>query len=58
MFAEAGSPLPKPAGYTGPRRYFEYLQTVKKKGAHGEAFGDKTINSNALGWIIARTMGK
>lgn len=57
-YAEAGSPLPKPAGYTGPRSYFEFLQTVKKKGTHGEAFGYKTVNADTLGWLIARTTGK
>ncbi len=57
-YAEAGSPLPKPAGYTGPRSYFEFLQTVKKKGQHGEAFGYKTVNADTLGWLIARTTGK
>lgn len=31
-YAEAGSPLAKPEGYTRPRSYFDYLQTVKKKG--------------------------
>ena len=57
-YAEAGSPLPKPAGYTGPRSYFEYLATVKKSGTHGEAFGYKTVNADALGWLIARTTGQ
>lgn len=35
-YAEAGSPLPKPEGYDGPRSYFEFLQTVKKQGVHGQ----------------------
>lgn len=56
-YAEAGSPLPKPKGYEGPRSYFEYLQTVKKAGTHGEAFGYRTINSDAAGWLIARRTG-
>ena len=56
-YAEAGSPLPKPEGYTGPRSYFDYLQTVQKKGEHGDAFGYKTVNSDAAGWLIARTTG-
>ena len=30
-YAKADSPLPPPPGYTGPRSYFEYLQTVQKK---------------------------
>ncbi len=53
-YAKAGSPLPTPPGYTGPRSYVDYLQTVKKKGNHGEAFGYKTVNADALGWLIAR----
>lgn len=56
--AAAGNPLPKPADYQGPRSYFEYLRTVRKQGQHGEAFGYKTVNTDALGWIIARTTGK
>ncbi len=54
-YAKAGSPLPVPEGYTGPRSYFDYLQTVKKKGTHGDAFGYKTVNADVLGWLIART---
>lgn len=56
-YAEAGSPLPKPEGYTGPRSYFEYLQTVEKLGEHGDAFGYKTVNADAAGWLVARTTG-
>jgi CubicO group peptidase (beta-lactamase class C family) len=56
-YAEAGSPLPKPEGYTGPRSYFEYLQTVEQDGTHGEAFAYKTVNSDVAGWLIARTTG-
>jgi CubicO group peptidase (beta-lactamase class C family) len=56
--AYAGNPLPKPKNYTGPRSYFEFLQTVKKQGEHGEAFGYKTANTDALGWIIARVTGR
>ena len=58
QYSAAGSPLPKPEGYTGPVGYSEYLQTVKKAGEHSDAFGYKTINADALGWIIARASGK
>lgn len=58
QYSEAASPLPKPDDYTGPNGYFEYLQTVKKKGQHGAEFNYRTINSDALGWIISRTTGK
>jgi CubicO group peptidase (beta-lactamase class C family) len=56
--AYAGNPLPKPEDYTGPRSYFEFLQTIEKKGEHGEAFSYKTANTDALGWIIARVTGR
>jgi CubicO group peptidase (beta-lactamase class C family) len=58
QFSAAGSTLPPPPGYTGPRSYYDYLQTVQKQGRHGEAFGYKTINADTLGWIIARRTGK
>lgn len=57
-FSAAGNPLPKPKDYDGPKTYYEYLPTVKKNGVHGEAFGYKTVNSDVLGWIIARVTGK
>jgi CubicO group peptidase (beta-lactamase class C family) len=58
IYSKAASPLPKPKEYKGPNGYFEYLQTVKQNGVHGEAFGYRTINSDALGWIISRVTGK
>ena len=58
QYSEAASPLPKPKDYSGPNGYFEYLQTVKKQGQHGAEFNYRTINSDALGWIISRTTGK
>lgn len=57
-FSSAGNPLPKPPEYHGPAGYFEYLQTVTKNGRHGEAFGYKTVNTDALGWLISRVTGK
>lgn len=54
----AGNPLPKPKDYTGPRSYYEFLQTVKPEGVHGEAFHYRTANTDALGWILARVTGK
>lgn len=57
-FAEAGSPLPRPEGYEGPRSYYEYLMTVQQnEDAHGDAFAYKTVNSDAVGWLVARTTG-
>lgn len=58
IYSRAASPLPKPKDYEGPDGYFEYLQTVEQDGVHGEAFGYRTINTDALGWILARVTGK
>lgn len=57
-FSAAGNPLPKPKDYEGPEGYYEYLETIKKQGEHGEAFGYKTVNADALGWIISKATGK
>ncbi len=56
--AAAGNPLPKPEDYTGPRTYFEFLQTVQKQGVHGRSFAYKTINTDVLGWLISRVTGQ
>ncbi|AOY87969.1 6-aminohexanoate hydrolase [Marinobacter salinus] len=58
QYSAAASPLPKPADYSGPDGYFEYLQTVEQNGEHGVAFGYRTINTDALGWIISRVSGQ
>ncbi|MFP3518028.1 serine hydrolase [Pseudomonas sp. SIMBA_077] len=56
--AQAGNPLPKPKDYTGPQSYMEYLQTVEPEGEHGKAFAYKTVNTDVIGWVIARATGK
>jgi hypothetical protein len=56
--AKAGSPLPKPRDYSGPRSYYEFLQTVQPQGEHGKAFAYKTVNTDVLGWVIARATGR
>jgi CubicO group peptidase (beta-lactamase class C family) len=54
----AGNVLPRPPGWDGPKSFYEFLTTVKKQGHHGEAFAYKTVNTDALGWVIARATGK
>ncbi|WP_411851187.1 serine hydrolase domain-containing protein [Stenotrophomonas sp. LGBM10] len=58
QYAAAGSTLPHPPGYRGPTSYFDYLRTVQPEGRHGEAFGYRTVNTDVLGWIIARRSGQ
>ncbi len=54
----AGGVLPRPPGYQGQQTFYEFLQTVKKEGEHGGSFAYKTVNSDALGWVIRRATGQ
>jgi len=56
--ARAGNVLPRPPGYQGPGTFYEFLQTVQKEGEHGGNFAYKTVNTDALGWVIRRATGK
>lgn len=58
MHVRAGNVLPRPPGYQGPQTFYEFLQTVKKEGEHGGPFAYKTVNTDALGWVIRRVTGK
>ncbi len=49
---------PRPPGYAGPRDIFAYLPTVKASGPHGAAFAYRTVNTEVLGWLVARAEGK
>ena len=55
--ARAGGLIPRPPKYQGPDSFYDFLQTVKKQGAHGAEFSYKTINTDTLGWIIRRITG-
>jgi CubicO group peptidase (beta-lactamase class C family) len=57
-YAAAGDPTPKPEDYKGARNFYEYLQGVKRSGEHGEVFRYKSVNTDALAWVIARASGK
>lgn len=54
----AGGVFPRPPGYSGPQSFQQFLLTLKKEGEHGQAFGYKTVNSDVLGWLIARASGQ
>ncbi|MFN7879045.1 MAG: serine hydrolase domain-containing protein, partial [Sphingobacteriia bacterium] len=58
-FSAAGNTmLAHPKDYQGPTNYYEYLATVQPQGTHGTAFAYKTINTDALGWVISVATGK
>lgn len=56
-FSASGTPC-HPDNYQGTDNYYDYLKTVKKTGEHGKRFAYKTINTDALGWVISRVTGK
>ena len=47
-------PLPGAA----PTSLLDYLTTIPKDGAHDKAFTYRTVNTDALAWIIRRASGK
>lgn len=56
-FSAAGNAMiDHPAGT--PQGYYDYLPQIVKVGEHGNVFGYRTVNSDVLGWIIARASGK
>ena len=57
IFSGAGTPCKSP-DYSGPSSYRDYLKSVKKEGEHGKAFAYKTINVDALAWVITAVTGK
>ncbi len=53
-YARAGGMLVQGPGYAGPKSFYEFLATLKKEGAHGDAFAYKTVNAEVLAWIVRR----
>jgi CubicO group peptidase (beta-lactamase class C family) len=54
----AGNVLPRLPGDQGPASFYDFLRTVRKQGEHGGAFAYKTVNADALGWVIRRLTGQ
>jgi CubicO group peptidase (beta-lactamase class C family) len=50
--------LPRPPGYAGPRSDYAYLATIAGDGEHGRAFTYRSVNTDVIGWLIARLTGK
>ena len=57
-FSNALGLTPPPKDYTGPSSLYAYLPGLRGAGAHGEGFTYRTVNTEVLGWIIARIEGK
>ena len=56
-YARAGGLRARGPDYAGPGNYYDYLVTLRKAGAHGTVFDYKTINTEVMCWIMARTTG-
>lgn len=57
-YALASGFSPRPSGYRGPAHTYAYLATVPKQGEHGKAFTYRSINTDVLGWLIARVSNR
>lgn len=50
--------LPRPADYQGPEGLLAFAVETPKDGVHGGQFTYRTLNTDVLGWVIARVTGK
>jgi len=57
-YARAGGLRPRSANHAEAASLFEYLGTVRKEGAHGREFAYKTVNTEVMGWVMARVTGR
>jgi CubicO group peptidase (beta-lactamase class C family) len=57
VYARAGGLRARGPDYAGPGNYYDYLITLRKAGAHGAVFDYKTVNTEVMCWIMARTTG-
>ncbi|WP_439100613.1 serine hydrolase domain-containing protein [Congregibacter sp.] len=55
-FARSGGIFPR-GDYDGPEGFYAYVATLEKKGEHGKAFSYRSVNTEVLGWLIARATG-
>lgn len=53
----AGGILPRTPEQIGPASFYEFLATLRQDGPHGRAFAYKTVNTDALGWVLRRVTG-
>lgn len=53
-YARAGGMMAAGPNYSGPKTFYDFLVTLKKEGAHDEAFAYKTVNAEVLAWILRR----
>ena len=56
-YSRAGGFRWRPPGYVGPHNFYEYFETLRKEGEHGQAFAYKTPNTEVLCWMMKRVTG-
>ncbi|VVE90518.1 serine hydrolase domain-containing protein [Pandoraea bronchicola] len=49
---------PRPVGYVGPANLYDFLKALKRDGEHGAEFSYKTVDAEALGWVLKRATGE
>jgi hypothetical protein len=57
-FSMASGFQPRPLDYRGPETSYAYLASLAKEYPHGERFSYKTVNTDALAWVISRVTKK
>ena len=58
VYTVAGGFVPRPAGWSGPGNFCDYLVTVGREAAPGGNFHYQTANTEVLAWLLRRVTGK
>lgn len=53
----AGGILPPLPGQANPAGFCDFLLTLRQHGPHGKVFAYKTVDTDALGWVLRRVSG-
>ena len=56
-FCRSNGFMPRPSDSSGPSTSHAYLQSLEKEYSHGERFVYKTVNTDALAWVMERVTG-
>lgn len=57
VYTVAGGFVPRPAGWTGPDNFCDFLKTVTRETAPGGHFHYQTANTEVLAWLLRRVTG-
>jgi CubicO group peptidase (beta-lactamase class C family) len=56
-YTRAGGLRPQSSEHEGPRYIQKFLQSLRKRGNHGDAFNYRSVDTDVLCWVMSRITG-